>query len=246
MAVLGLGADEQDALDFYLGAAADGVAKSFGGDIARQRYRELVDGRGRSRIVLSRRPVDKDSIVVEILGEPVTDWTLEDAARLYRAGGWPSGACGGPGEDGGPIVSVTFTAGFVTPALLSAWTASTTYAAGAWVRPSSPALCPYLMECTTGGASGSTEPTWGATSNVTRAEGAGALVWTVRDARELPAGIQRVALAAANHWHQRGAFAGDVRSINADGFSVSFGGDSQDCGSLPGFLEKALNPWRFD
>lgn len=47
-----------------------------------------------------------------------------------------------------------------TPSDPPAWTASTAYSVGAFVKPTNTAANPYLFEATTAGTSGATEPTW--------------------------------------------------------------------------------------
>lgn len=64
----------------------------------------------------------------------------------------------------------------VTPSAL--WQASTAYAVGDMVRPTTPLSPIKVFECTTAGTSGGTEPTWDTTVANTNADGTA--VWTTR------------------------------------------------------------------
>ena len=194
------GSTADETLGEIIAEASGGIAALFDDPLVRQSYREALGSHCRTRIQLSRWPVDPDSVAVTVDGVAVTDFSIEDPAHgwLYRAGGW--GGYASPGEDPERRILVTYKGGYVPQGAASAagvvttWEASAAYALGAWVRPSSPALTPLLMECTAAGAAGATEPTWPAAGATV---GDGAATWTARQAQELPLILRQCAFATA-------------------------------------------------
>ena len=189
---LGIAASTETA---KLGEWIDQVTDDLGrltrrGTLALQRYREThrLD-RASELLVLGRAPVEKGSVSLTIEGTANTDWELQDheAGILWREDGWSVE------ED----IVVTYRAGWLVPDQVTAWAASTAFpttAGIAWVRPTSPAVTPFLLEATTAGTSGGTEPTWPTTVGGTVTDGT--VVWTARAVEELPKGLRGLAIAA--------------------------------------------------
>ena len=65
----------------------------------------------------------------------------------------------------------------VRPAGFGLWTRDTSYSVGDNVYPSNPSAVPYYYECSIGGVSGITEPTWNTTANSVTADGT--ISWTL-------------------------------------------------------------------
>lgn len=223
---LGITGTSQDVdLTDFIAAISSAVAATLGDTPIRQTYAETVAS-DRTRFQLSRWPIDPDQVTLTVGGAAATDFTVEDADHgwLYRAGGW-SGTWTGPGEDLERNVVVTYRGGYLLPAsatargVLTTWAASTAYAAGAWVRPSSPALTPLHMECTTAGTSGSAEPAWpSAGATVTD----GTAVWTARRARELPAIVRDIAWIGVQARYDALSRPAGLASREVDGLTESY------------------------
>jgi len=116
-------------------------------------------------------------------GTEVTGGAYARVAVTNNITNWPA-AAGGLKSNGTEIVFPTATASWGTVvafAVLDApmdarWVASTAYALGAYVRPTTPNGFRY--ECTTAGTSGTTEPVWPTTLGSTVTDGTA--VWTCR------------------------------------------------------------------
>jgi prepilin-type N-terminal cleavage/methylation domain-containing protein len=106
------------------------------------------------------------------LDAQITWCTVGSGARfaLWR---YTGNTCSGTGRKAADYLTTNavFTA-YVPPKSSSAWTASTTYTVGQYVRPTNIATSPYLFRVIVAGTSGATEPTWPATLNATVAGGA--------------------------------------------------------------------------
>ncbi len=202
---LGISNSSQDIpLQDLIQEASASVVKFLGFDLARQGYHEGLQGLGKPYVLLSRFPVDRDSLVVSIDGIPAPWFTVHDASigKIFNPGGWGggygslgSGYWGGGywsssnvlfGEDLG--VNAYYMAGYVVPGMLttwpvSKWAAGTEYSLGDWVKPLTGGS-PLLMECTTAGTSDVSEPTWPVPQVIPGPAGAGASVrsfFTVTD-----------------------------------------------------------------
>ncbi|RKZ11306.1 hypothetical protein DRQ32_06245, partial [bacterium] len=197
--------DVSSAVDIYLGRA-----------LARQQYQESLRGRSRERIFLSAIPVDEDTVSVVESGTTLTagtDFTFEDhqAGGIYNAGGW--------NDDADEDVVTTYYGGYLMPGVVGTWTASTAYALGAWVKPTSPSLSPRLMICTTAGTTDSTEPTWPAAGSTVTDNAA---VWTAHYAWELPADLKRLAYAAVKHQFESRDHVGGLVESRFEGLSERY------------------------
>lgn len=216
------------ALDETLGELIDeasgAIAALFDDPLVRQSYRQALGSHCRTRIQISRLPVDPDSVAVTFDGVSVTDYSIEDAAHgwLYRAGGWGRWYGVAPGEDPERRILVTYKAGYIpqasvpTAGAVTTWTASVAFPRGAWVRPSSADLTPLLMECTAAGTSGATEPEWPAAGVAVVDGGA---TWIARQAQELPKVIRQAAFSTT-----RSLYLGETqRSPGLSGWTAAGG-----------------------
>ena len=85
-----------DRTDAELEALLKGVARAYanflGWPLPRQGYEETASGNGRARLLLAARPLDRDSLAVELAGTAITDFSIEDADHgvLYRRCAWPT------------------------------------------------------------------------------------------------------------------------------------------------------------
>jgi hypothetical protein len=192
--------------------------------LMRQRYRETIDGRGRTRLVLAKAPIDPDSVTLTIDGTAATDFSVEaaDAGVLYREDGWDEGALGLPGEDSEQNISVTYHAGFIPPGsaagrgVWTAWAAAMTPVVGAWVKPTNPTASPLLMECTVAGtADATTEPAWPTVAGTTVIDGTAE--WTARSVHALPATVSGLAFLAVRDLRAEQSTPAAISSMQADG-----------------------------
>ena len=200
---LGITASTYDStLTSLIIASSRAVVSYLGGrELARQRYEEKVSGLNRLRLLLSRWPVDPDSITVTVDGTALTDYLVERPQMLFYEGVWPS-TSETTGQEGEENITVTYKAGYVLPNWIATWAAATVKTAGVWVRPTTPTLSPLLFECTTAGTThATTEPTWPAAGSTVADNTA---VWTGRDAVELPDDIEEAAILLTSNWYQGG------------------------------------------
>lgn len=162
--------------------------------IPRQVYSEALPGLDRRDLVLTVWPLEAESLSVTVDGDSVTDFTTEaDRGTLWRESGWPAD------EDPSRVV-VAYAGGWVLPAEVSDWQASTAYAAGRWARPTVRTASPLLFQCTSAGTSAGTEPDWSAAAaGDTVADGS--VTWTAKTARELPERLRSLIYAAVRHLH---------------------------------------------
>jgi hypothetical protein len=203
---LGISGSAQDlTIQDLIREASASVVKYLGYDLARQGYHEGLQGLGKPYVLLSRFPVDRDSLVISIDGFPATSFTVHDASigKLFNSGGWGGGYWSGGWETWGGTgywassgvrfgkdlgVNAYYKAGYVVPGMLSTWpvpqwAAGAAHSLGDWVKPLTGGS-PLLMECTTAGTSGVIEPTWPVPQVIPGSVGAGATVksfFTVTD-----------------------------------------------------------------
>ena len=237
------GSSEDSLLGDLIDEASSAIVDYVGRDLARQSYTETMKGLGRTRVLLSRFPVDSDSLTVTIEGVAEDEYAVESAETGVV---WLEDAWDDRWEDE-ETVSVSYKAGYLIPQATSAkgnlttWTANTAYVAGAWVRPSTPSLSPYYMECTTAGTTGASEPTWPAAgSTVTD----GTVVWTARRAWELPKVIRSCAwLTVQDLYSRQGAERPGLVSWSAAGHSETYASDSSSA-DLPPNVKRTLDRWR--
>jgi len=235
--------------DTLLQSLIDAVSNLFeveiGRPLLRQQYEETLPGEDRKRLLLSRFPIDPDSVAVEINDVADTTFSVEESSTgtLYRATSWPS-RYPALGEASQSNIAVTYRAGWVPPDALRTWSTGLTLASGAWLRPSSPASSPLLFEITTAGASGSgSEPTWPTTAGATVAVGTATA--TARDAVEVPKAIALMAsFTVYMIWKAKDRQPG-MTSLSADGFSASWSADAAWAGiAIPPQISAALQAWR--
>lgn len=243
---LGISGATEDALVAVLLEHVRGLFEGeLGRPLVRQRYAETLPTTSRRRVVLSVYPVDAHSVTATLAGETVDGIVAIEPARgvLYLEAGWGGGS-GGP-EDAAPDLEVTYRAGWLSPDAIQTWAAGLTLAAGEWLRPSSPALCPWLLEVTTGGATGAgPEPVWPSTAG--EAVAVGAAVAAARDAVEVPAGVQALALYTLGLLYNARKREPGMVSLSADGFSATWAPGAVLAGGLPEEVRAALRPWRWE
>jgi Phage gp6-like head-tail connector protein len=247
-----------DLLSLMIEEVSSNILDYLGFPLARQSYLEMVEGKGSPRILLTGRPVDKDSLTVTLLGTAVTDYKLERGRCLNRLCGWPVAYPGldyGLAQpyplfayvgvsyaayDGPENVSVAYTAGYLLPGQVSTWTNGASLALGAWIRPSRSSLSPWLYEVTQAGSSGLAEPVYPASSGSSVTDGTAVLA--ARDVSELPAALRKAAaLAVVYDFEQRPA---GLTSQGVDSYRESY--DSRAQGDLPGHVCKILDRYRSD
>lgn len=242
---LGITDSSQDTvLGQIIDDASSAIATYLGRDLARQRYLETVAGTGRVRLLLSRYPLDRDSITLTIDDLADTDWSVEDAetGRLWRDSGWPAGIWA-IGEEPERSTAVTYKAGYVLPDQIVAWSTLLVVVAGSWVRPTVTATAPpLLMECTTAGTMAAGEPTWPIVAGGTVTSGTA--VFTARDAKELPHHLRDIAWLLVYAKYRDLFRAPGVASLSGDGFSASFFATHTET-AMPPNVESALESWRF-
>jgi|CXWL01.1.fsa_nt_gi hypothetical protein len=204
-------------------AGADGIARP----PMRARWQEARPGDGGHYLLLSRWPIEvvaevtfgvSDPAVVSAacysvvgdgpLGSP---WGSRD--KLYARAGWSytSERCARGGLD--PLqagtrpleYSVSFTAGWIAADQVADWSSSAAKTVGLFARPtsaSSAAATQLRYECTTAGTTGGTEPAWPTTAGETVTDGG--VVWTARQAAEVPEDVQQAAIVAVVDWYRGG------------------------------------------
>lgn len=207
------GSGEDTLLAGYIADVSSAFNSFLGRPLYRQQYKETTWGTGAQRLILSRMPVERGTITATIDGVAETDFIAEDteAGILFLEGGWPE-------TDGDPDTVVTYWAGYHVPGVVAAWAATAARSAGAWARATAGA--PFLFEVTTGGTTGSTEPTWPTTVGGTVTDGT--VIWTARAAQELPAWVSTVAsIEAVTRYLGRNRDATVTREA-VDGFSVTY------------------------
>lgn len=231
-------------------SAAIAGTTGLGRPFLRQTYLERTWGDGGPLLLLSRWPVESVASVTLGIDDPETitaseySIALEGRNALFRSGGWA-----GPCEEvrqrvttGGEFYgySVTYTAGWVPPGTgagyVSAWTANTAYAVGAFAKPlaASNASIVLLYECTTAGTShASTEPTWPTTAGSTVSDGT--VVWTAREAKELPEDFQEAVLVTVGSM-MRGSLesaAAGIQSERLGAHEIVYSDSASGRGGLP-------------
>lgn len=245
-----------DILSIMIEEVSSNIVDYLGYPLARQSYLEAIDGKGRPRILLTARPIDKDSVTVTLWGSAVTDYVLEKGRMLHRQCGWPIGFIGTDygltqpyplfsyvgvsytTYDGPENVSVAYSAGYLLPGQVETWQSGASVPLGAWIRPSRASLSPWLYEVTQGGVSGLAEPTWPASSGTTVADGTAIL--KSRDAEELPAALRKAAsLAVVYDFEQR---PDGLTSTGVDSYRESY--DARAAGDLPSHVRKMLDRYR--
>lgn len=203
---LGISGSAEDArLLRILDAVGFAFAAEVGYPLPRQRYRETLAGTGRQRLVLTPRPLDPESVTVELSGVATTDFQVEDerGSILVRSSGWPDTRRDCGPEDGEQSIAATFYAGWVLPEFVETFAeGQTAPEVGTFVRPTSRALSPLLFEVTVQDDFDA-EPTWSLYSPGDEIE-CGDAVLVARTAFELPAELYEVAIVTAIDWRGGG------------------------------------------
>lgn len=208
-----LGLGSVTTYDAKIAGLQDAISRTFaekvGFTLPRSRWEETTPGSERQRLILSVRPIDRDSLSITLddvaLDATLGDYQIEDAAQgvIFRKYGWNRSQVL-PGNDGKPNTVATYIGGYVLPELLSTWASGAAVTAGKWIRPSSPALSSFLFEVQSGGSLGTVEPTWPTTGGTEFTDGDAGLV--ARDAHELPAFVTLAAQITLKAWFgERGA-----------------------------------------
>lgn len=201
----------------------------------RQRYEESLYGCGGQSFYLTYRPVDGSSLSVTINGDECADWVLQDSATglLWRQYGWPRS------YDGSLNIVVTYHAGFLMPDQTVDWSAEAEVNAGEWVRSTAPSVLRF--ECTTAGTTGAFEPSWTSAAGETQEDGS--VVWTAREAEELPGWCEGGALATVLMLDVERERAGGLASWQVEGAAQSYFA-TQTNSELPPGAESMINRFR--
>jgi hypothetical protein len=180
--------------------------------LGRHRYRESAPGRGTVLLFLSRAPIESllsvafDGEELDLADEAIE---IDGPSTIRRRAAWQNTA---PLSDEGivrrpvagqelPLYSVEYWAGYLMPPQVVSWTAGAAVTAGAWVRPANRGN-PLRFEADAAGATGDTEPTWPTSAGESVADNG--ITWTAYAAKELPAGLRRLALRLiVDAWHTR-------------------------------------------
>lgn len=174
--------EHDELFDRLIDFASSDMINFLGVNPIRSRVSQTLDSTLVETLYLARIPVEQGTLLIDLDGESITDWTLDtDNGHLYRQYGWTSAA---------PF-TLTYYAGFLAPDQIADWSASTSIdstSIRSWVRPSKHYL-PLRFECTVSGTTGVTEPVWPTVIGATVLDGT--CTWTARAARELPAFVQR-------------------------------------------------------
>jgi hypothetical protein len=243
-----LGIASSDAThDATLSRMIAGVASAFAQELGRksllrQRYQEGIAGRGRTRILLSERPVDSGTVSVTLDGDAVTDYTFEPSGTLYRSDGWDFGDRAG-GQDPERNISGTYYGGFLLASESSTFVAATAYTKGAFVVPPDLTASRFYFEVTTAGTAG-TEPTWPTTAAGTVTSGT--VTFTARDAEILPSAITELAIATLVHKFQTRDIPAGMSGWSEEGLSENYSTRMFEGNGLPSFVTRGLRNVRWD
>ena len=257
-ALYGLPDSEDANTKLHIKFASATFRKRIGRELARQQYKEafylddlwraLAWCYGGETLRLSFHPVDSASLTVSVNGSAVTDFEVRDAFNgiLFRRYGWFYNTA----TADVPSIEVTYKGGLLipgqdtVPGLVTDWKASQAYKLGAWVRPVG-TVSVLRFECTTAGTShASTEPAWPATAGQTITDGT--VVWTARQAWELPEEIQGLAGIAVRDLSEGSDRPAGLASSEGDGFSESYFASSGLGGVIPAEILDRLEPWRME
>lgn len=161
----------------------------------RQTYAEQTNGDGSNILLLHRWPVESVTSVTYPASDPdtidATEYSIagENRGMLYRRYGWSK-----PCDETLYDYLVTYVGGWLMPDQIADWSAAAAKTAGVWVRSTSPTSL-LRFECTTAGTThATTEPTWPTTVGGTVTDGT--VVWTAREASELPSDLAELSIYA--------------------------------------------------
>lgn len=238
-------ADAQKRVD--AASAMIASAAGLGWDPWRQVYSLRRPGTDAAVMPLWAKPVESVSSVTDIDGAAVdaTDYSVISNGtgildRLERTAGWASLFGGATGISLTPAPEserdawiVAYTAGWLMPGQVGAWSASTAYTAetasvsygdarGSWVRATDRRIV-LRFQCTAAGTTGAAEPAAFATAAAGDEVTDGTVTWTARAAHELPADLSEAALELALVIHRQRQRDQAVLSMSAPGSSVKYG-----------------------
>ena len=218
-------------------------------------YQTKLPGRGGSYLKLPRWPVQSVTSVTEGLGDSpstITASTYSVAGntrrdRLYRENGWtytrddtwrPMTSSAGPAL----VYTVAYTAGWVMPDQITAWTSGGTITSGAWYA-STDGDEPFIFQAGGAGTFDTTEPTWPTASGGTVADtGSGTVTFTAYDQR-LPHELEEIALSLVLDWFNGGLqVPAGIASESAAGFRIDYRGG--DVPAIPSPVKMALAAYR--
>jgi len=243
----GVTTSEKDALFSHLILDASSAMIQFlGTHPGRIRYQEKSRGEGGYRRYLSKIPVEEGTLSVKLNGEQLVEnpdgldgFALEDPATgiVFHSSTWTSYSSP---VFGGLNIEDTYIAGFLFPDQVSDWTASTDYAVGSFVRPSSLSLLRF--ECTSAGTSGSSEPAWPETIGITISDGS--VTWTVRKPLELPAHVSSWCYSEVLRLLSDLDWEPGLISRSVEGVSESRFARTLDAGQLSPITTSGLQSWK--
>lgn len=213
----------------------DRFSDELGFDMRRQSYSmSFPTPNGRRELILPVSVVDRDQFVVTVSGD-VVEAHMKAGGVLERSAGF--------GYNFEPDAhTVTFVGGWVMPTRVFDHDA-TARDLGDFVRAEASARSRFLFEVTTAGTPDASAPTWPTTAGATVTSGT--VVYTARDAAELPGHIQELAWqAAADAWRRKDGEDG-VLTARIDGFSETRSSEQaySEVG-MPALVKRALGRYR--
>lgn len=261
---LGISGSSLDAiLQLHLDATYADFSEYVGRPLARATFTERLPGDGGHYLLLSRWPVESIASITAGIDSPETvtasTYSIASGAsqssprrdRVYRADGWSytydrltRGVLDPAYSGTAPLhYTVTFTAGYLMPDQVTAWATGATFAQYAWTRSSDPTVM-LRFECTTAGTTGGSEPTWPTTVGGTVTDGT--VVWTAREATELPANLREAAkiVAASKYRGDDDVPANIKREKDAGGEIEYFPAEYGSGGDLPRVACRVLETYR--
>lgn len=236
---------DNDLLGDFLTTASRLIEVELGRDLARQSYVETLPGKGRQRILLSRFPIDTDSLTVTINGEATTSFTVEDwrTGTLLHDSCWPSG------DD--LCIEATYVAGYVLPDSFQEWRDSEARGLGEWTQPSDPSTSSFLFEVTTAGTTGPSEPDWSTATAGGDTVTDNDITWTARRAERLPVDLEIATYLQTKHFFDGTSIPTGVHRVSIDDISETYSTqfDTPDVApgavSLTGAVRALLNGRRY-
>lgn len=185
--------------------ASDAIVAYCNRPFARESYSEMVVLDGSEYMVLSRMPIESftDPTVdgFEITGGIIHE---EEDGILFREDRWIplstsiNWSIFPTGNGSKKWATVAYVAGYLLPGQVQDWAATTAFVAGDFVQSSDSSVF-LRFECTTAGDTGGSEPTWPTVAGDTVTDGT--VVWTAREAKELPKNVVRAAWETVHGWY---------------------------------------------
>ena len=224
------------------------ICTYLGREMVRQSYTETFGPNWRLRLMLSRMPVDGDSVTITNDGTSFTDFSVEDvrSGAIFAEGGFWSVPLI-EGQNAEELIAVSYKGGYVTPNMIAAWSSVDARSLGAWTRPTAGPIKELLYEVTTAGSTDSTEPTWPTTAGTTVTDGT--VVWTARNAFELPDEIEEAAiLLSRSIYNQDADVSGNVATERLGPSELSYFAPGQSPAGIEAAFPRSvvayLSPYR--